>query len=92
MTTQPQPQPKKCGRPKGSKLNTTYRFMILDTDTNEKHHFFSTGDILDELGIPATTVFYMLKSETHSCKVWSNYEVHRCRIPAKKLKKENVVE
>ncbi len=79
-------EPKKSGRPKGAKQTNTYRFMVLDKDTNEKHHFFSTSDILDEIGIPATTVFYMLKNETHSCKVWSNYEVHRCRIPAKKLK------
>jgi len=85
-------QPKKFGRPKGAKHSRTYRFMVLDTDTNEKYHFFSTGEIADEIGIPPPTVFYMLRSETHSCKVWNNYEVHRCRIPAKKLKKENVVE
>ena len=55
MTT----QPKKCGRPKGAKQTNTYRFMILDTDTDEKQHFFSTADILDEIGIPATTVKFI---------------------------------
>jgi len=28
-------QPKKSGRPKGAKQSSTYRFMVLDTDTNE---------------------------------------------------------
>lgn len=71
-------KPKRQGR---GKSKSAYRYKVVDKRTGELYHCITADEIEKKLGIPESSVYWMMRQENNSSKKWENFAIFRCNIP-----------
>ncbi len=71
-------------RPNEKRVFKNYKFIIKRTDMPcFKAYFTNYTQIKEEIGIPKTTFYAIMKGNQY--KKWQNFTIEKCRIPVSSL-------